>query len=117
MGRGSTSVQFIMAGMPLAVGALLVSTLKDVLPKMHADVEWHFHPAIMFRSGPDDLFDLSAWSAAFGGNAEDVVIDLECDVATEFANRDAMWKKVATKFICVGAAVAEVSWRRVPARS
>ena len=84
-GRGSTVVQFVIAGMPLAVGALLVNTLKNILPKMHADATWNFHAAILFRTEADHQFDLSAWSASFDMQA--VALEMDCDVASDLSNR------------------------------
>jgi hypothetical protein len=65
-GARSITVQFVLRGMSSIMAGLLTSVLKKIVPHIHKDVEYKFHPTIYVKSESDDMMDLKQIEQALG---------------------------------------------------
>ena len=94
------NLQFVVAGVPTLLAAVVLGTLQKILPKLHGNVSWSFPPAIIVN--PDTMEEI-------GGHEvfKRAGVPLNTDVTTfnTFGqNIEAMWtewQKVDTRFVLV----------------
>ena len=59
--RSSASVgvnlQFVVAGIPSVVGAVVLGIVQKILPRLHRNISWSFAPAVFIKGEVDDGFD------------------------------------------------------------
>jgi hypothetical protein len=94
------------------MAGLLSSVLQKVVPDMHKDISWNFHPIIYVKEESDDQMDLSKIEDALHVNFNKQCMSLQ-GLATEYTGLVPEWSRFNTKFICI-ANVSHVSTSDMP---
>ena len=98
--KAACKVQFILAGLPTSMCAVVVASVQLILPKLHPKVTWDFCPVLFLTEEADDGVPVKETFAHVGLSLRDDITSLQ-KLAHHMSSLSKDWSADQVKFVIV----------------
>ena len=93
-------VQFILAGLPTCMCAVVVASVQLILPKLHPSIQWTFCPVITLSEETDDEMPVAEAFGRTGAALREEVTSFK-SLATHMSSLWTTWSTENVKFVLI----------------